>query len=420
MNQDIELFLAAQASDGEVQSEGEFTLAVEKAKERYLTFQEANPAYYFLRIFQAAVACGPSQIRVTFGKSLIVLWFPGSHPDLSPESVGRALEDPSCWDNSALGYLSVGLLCSYTAGAREVKWVQRRGEDVSALAFCEEGTRVAPASLSRDPEGCPGDFCLFSLKKPSTWIMSATAAEHAEALTRCQHAPLSVKLDGQSLVYTPGVPENDWCEGLTPARFLCQARFSQSDEPLVGYHALSPNLSVTFGSEGPLFVLCLPDLPISGELRIPLALTGKNTLVPVNSGVALDRLTLDEEGLGAEFVLHTELPVDLSGLAARESPELEALKSQLRETLALVRDHLVPHLETFHFELVPAWKETGSKALSGMAAAFSFGEFGLLATPVIAVGSVGLYAYNVQRRWKLGDIQTYLRTTVKERLMQKS
>lgn len=417
MKQDLELFLASQTSEGSVlESEGTFTLAVEKAKEKYLTFQEANPSYYFLRVFQAAVACRPERIRLTLGRSVITLWFAGSYPELSPNEVGKALEDPRSWDDSALGYLAVGLLCSHAAGATEAVWVQRAGEQLVGLAFSGESCRVAPASLSRDPEGCPGDFSLLTIKKPANWVLSANSKEHAESLKRCRHAPLPIQIDGRLLEHTPVPPKNEWCEGLTPPRFLCKVCLGAPEEPVVSYRCLEPGLAVTGEPQLPFFQLWLPEAPVSGDLYLPLALSGANRLVPVNSGVSLDDLVLEEAGVGASFFIQTELPVDLSGLAARDSHQLDSLKVELAKLIPQVATRLLPHLDKLEFELVSALKETGESAFRGFGAALTFGELGLLAAPLIAVGSVGVFAYNVRRRWKIGDVEEHLRQGVANRL----
>ena len=66
----IEDFLGGLRDEGVVESSSVFTLSPEEARRKLEEFQRATPAYYLLRLVQAAVAGGATQVRFRIGRHL--------------------------------------------------------------------------------------------------------------------------------------------------------------------------------------------------------------------------------------------------------------------------------------------------------------------------------------------------------------
>ena len=74
---DLDRHLSLLRDEGVLDSTGDFTTHLGQAREKMGVFQEANPAYCFLRWFQAAVAMESSSFKVTFvGRKANVTWTP--------------------------------------------------------------------------------------------------------------------------------------------------------------------------------------------------------------------------------------------------------------------------------------------------------------------------------------------------------
>lgn len=72
---DLEGFLATQEEMGEWDSRAGFTIAVEKAREAMARYAIASPGFYLLKLIQASVALGSSQISVRLFRKEVVLSF---------------------------------------------------------------------------------------------------------------------------------------------------------------------------------------------------------------------------------------------------------------------------------------------------------------------------------------------------------
>ncbi len=414
----LELYIKSLEAQGSPESAGSFTLAVEKARERFLTFQQQSPAYYLLRIFQAAVASGTPELHVTFGRTELNLWFVGNLEAFSPEKVQAALVDPNSWDDSPLGHLAIGLLCALSA-ASKIVWVQSVNQQVTGLVLSDTESQVAPAVLSHRPLSSDSDFFLLRVQKTEAWIAltSATAQEHSEATIRFQHAPMLVELDSRPLKYEALPCKADWFDGFTPPRILCQAWLGQKMPWCAHFTEVESDLWINRRPDTkPLVQMSVPLCSGVGELRLPVALEGPDVVILIKHGLTLGKVVLKEKGLGAEFILHCNLPTDLSGLAVRESSELQALKLELEVLLQTVRCRILTHLNRLEIVAISALGQTGETAKGLATVAAWGGELGLLAIPFIALGSVGVYAKNVAKRWNLGDLKEHLLREIGRRL----
>lgn len=108
----LETYLQKQHAAGRMASHGEFTVALEKARQKLRQFQLGNPNFYLLKVFQAAVASGCARVNLELKHNRVSLWF---CVEDAPFSFPELLEGLSCvlgLAPSPLRDLAVGLNAS--------------------------------------------------------------------------------------------------------------------------------------------------------------------------------------------------------------------------------------------------------------------------------------------------------------------
>ena len=398
-------FIAEQASAGS-SSPGQFTLDAAKVREKLRVFQEEESCYYLLRAVQALIQAGATRLEFKFLRSSLSLSVPEKDLSFSPAELVRVFDDPSRWDDSALGNFAVALNACITFEPEGILWVQGEHETQFTEGEVRREPRPLEAALSARLE----------VKKQGRWFKSATAEEHLTIVKRLRHCGLPVTVDGYSLAeewanhtaqeLTSGT--DPWYRGLSGPFLLYQG----GDGPFEGYHQLAEGLFLRQDPEqGPF--LCEE---MESRVRLPLRLDGENRLYLVKHGVTIAEEKLDCRALGAEVVMDVEIPTDLSGLKAVRSPQREAAQNTAVSLVERSVETVEEHLEQLTFptiSIVSQTAESASRGLGNLAITF---EGLVLGLPFWMVGSVGLLGVNAVRRWSKGDLHGFLRAELRKRL----
>lgn len=337
---DLDDFLAAQKSSGRVDSEGVFTIALEKARQKLGQFQLDDPSFYLLKVVQAAVQGGATRIDLRTSRKKLALWFDAPTPLFDFPALLEALRQPLEAAPGPLRSLALGFNACLFSEPPQVSLVWW-GREISNAVLASEGELAALAAPERPAGVSDADsLYVFSVEKAAPgWFENATAREHATISTYCAYAAVDFRIDGRRLEAGQAAsPRPDvWLVGhsepfhlvqrLTPdptgrlrvrapkkiARARGQSgwlRQDRSDEPFCLQPA-SPRPDDVAGSAFRGEVVC------ERAYTLPLALTGIDKMILISHGVKVGTVPVNSRGAGAEAIVNADgLSFDLSGFGA--------------------------------------------------------------------------------------------------------
>lgn len=374
-----ESYVEQLGSAGEsVESNAEFTLNPADLGSRFAKFQEDNPAYCFLRLFQGLFRAGASEVAFTLERKVITLRvrsFSSAHPDwINPEALLYQLGQPKGWDRT-LNHVCTGLLSATAASTLEYSW----GWGQKRLTF-----RNREFAL----EDCdPTDGLVFQLEKNSDSWLPSTSEEHATLGQRLSRAGTSVSLDGRELRPAPlsdsvrRFYEKPWYHGLSDDFVLAHLFIGQRAP--TKFRELEDGFGLTCDPQWPgVFSHYLePSAGRQADLTLDPGFNFAGRVYPIIDGVIGEPAYLKEtQGMVAYFPSDDEL-TDLSGLELLDPDEW------CRVAVPHYWDLMQKSL--FHLRHVAArWRR---KTDIGKIAGFSiyFAEAALVIGPVLAgVGAV--------------------------------
>ena len=295
--------LGSEASEG-----GEFTLDGRKAVERFRTFQEADPAYFFLRLVQVFNRKGVSRIDVLWTRDTVEISAPDC-PFPRAEMMERPASRTELQDPDYFTFLVV-FSCAEMAGRLGFSWSPDR----------------------------------LWLKSPLLPMAIGRAVEQ-----RCRYSPAIISLNGETL-------DRDWPSALTESgEKTLSGFFAEWYQAGDGLLFDAPDLRRYRTSEGfytwDMESQVIPrarewyfhSYALGGEphsrkfsavYSVPHSWTGKSQLLLVKDGVCLDPLSIVDRNVGLLAVVgEPHVATDLSGLAPIEDETVANICKRARQRL---------------------------------------------------------------------------------------
>jgi hypothetical protein len=225
--EELNMMLADLASEGAVDSSGEFTLSLARAKEKLAAFRLANPALFILNLVAAAVAGGATRFAVETRESATTFTFDSSvtYSDEELQGIFGFILQPTA--PAHLRELALAL-----HGARSLP-----GDPQLALLVGERSLQVDGDSveLVRDVSASTSSRLLFRLIYPDRgfWsrVVSPTDSRGGNVMLNlfhyCRFAPLAFLYNGQSKgarltlgVYDTSVFAHRYLKGSQPMKVV--------------------------------------------------------------------------------------------------------------------------------------------------------------------------------------------------------
>lgn len=213
---EFEDFLKRQES-GFLDSSGEFTISTHKALEKLAQFQLPNPAYWILKVLQAAVCARASQISVSLDRWLIKLSF-DIDEEFSPADVQRAFGSLEPGVSASAELLGAGLRAVGVNSERKfaLKLLGKGGTDTllwdgTDLALRHEAS-TGPARVELEVSSMPTSQWgrvtdVLKIGKPPE--------EKAVLQTRAHTIGATLSMDGLKMAEPPTSQDKPFCQALT-------------------------------------------------------------------------------------------------------------------------------------------------------------------------------------------------------------
>ena len=204
---ELEKFLAGQSDDGQVDSEGEFTLAREQALKKLAEFQLPFDAAWAVKVVQCAVAGGTeAPIRVDLTVNEARFYFVSESLEL--DSIREAFYDPDPQEDRALNHLVNAL---WVVGLRE-KWAFQLTVPGEVESLIWDGERLQSVETATKHSCVYLAVNLLSRESRFGWLKGAVQSgrRNADLLTAlckwCYTCPVPLTVDGRrvdSLYHCP-------------------------------------------------------------------------------------------------------------------------------------------------------------------------------------------------------------------------
>ena len=357
---DLEKFLSSQRSEGQVESEGEFTIALEKARQKLQQYQLADSSFYLLKVFQAAVHAGAETIYIRLTRKDVYLWFEVPERPYPLDQTMASLGNVLGMKPSGLRHLALGLNASLVMSPEQVWWCEWHPEGKGALKIVagvmEPAEPPKPPKWGFPSEGHSGYLLTVNKKAPSLLGPSANATEHTAVSQRCGFAPAAVILDNVRLEMRWKTKQTPYAGGSVSQPFYVGERFVLDPAGGIGGQQVSvsgykkeDDVWLRRGRQPKSFCLQFVDpngreaapqkssgLRCSGAYALPLALSGSNTATFIKDGVLMESVVIEPEpgGLtqvGAVALLDAhELQVDISEFKMIRDERFEQLLAETR------------------------------------------------------------------------------------------
>lgn len=345
---DIEDFLTAQKESGQVESQGGFTIAVEKARQKLGKFQLDDPGFYLLKVIQAAVWGGASRIEIRTSRDKLALWFDAPIP-LGPfDEFWAALRNPLETSEGPFKLLALGFNAGMFSGSKQVSLVWWGAEESRSLLAV--GDELSGASTPERPAelAWAANLYMFSvLKSQAGWFKSALQKELDAVRGRCGYCPVEIRIDGTALV--PGRPPRattaSWLQPHSLPFWLVERAVP---EEAGGISVAGPRMRGRIrvasgwrrGDRLPETFLWQPAEPefrgslrCSGVYALPLGLSGPDRVALVRHGVMVATITVHNSRAGAYAVVPADsLSFDLSGFGVVRDGRFEELCGRVSHT----------------------------------------------------------------------------------------
>ena len=339
---ELENFLSGQRADGGLDSVGEFTIALEKARKKLEKYQLADPSFYLLKIFQAAIRAGAKEVQIKLTRREVYLWFETEDRAFPLQDTLTGLDNSLEVPESALRHLVLGVNATLVLEPIRVSWSEWSPEQNSG--FHIENGELQVGELPQSPikkfpaEGRSGYVFHVLKKAPSSMFKSASAEEHVAVSQRCGFAPAKVVLDGRELSQRWQTQQvHPWHEALSKPFYLAERTVLEKsgsvEMPPIPYkkYDRKPGLWIRKGGSRHSFCHQFVDvhglsqevqpkqkLSCRGAYAIPIALSGSNTVTFVKDGVLLESVEVPTADVGfpalgaVAIVDGSDLSVDIS------------------------------------------------------------------------------------------------------------
>ena len=451
---ELEGFLSAQRGEGELDSDGEFTMSLEKARQKLRKFQLGNPAFYLLKIFQSAVRACADKIEIKLSGRTVRLWFQTEEPVYDIARILAALDTVLGCQDQGLRHLVIGINSSLAVEPEHVLWGEW-GPHPRALKITDAGVETVQPPKPPCPNfgGSARVGYMFEIKRKGSLLSQSFAAEKQALESRCCYAPATVLLNGHELT-------NRWdsAHGSAELRalsrpFFLTERFVLDPEGQIEQSAVDLR---GYENEGDLWLrhnrkkasFCLQFLDPQGwaeperegplrcraAFAVPLALTGESRIYVVKDGVVLNPVKLAYRKdrfahLGAVALFQgDDVEVDMSEFSVKEDLTFQRFVDESYHNWGEMAAMMLPRLnqlkrcpgEYEREEKRSRWRSgagaaTGGGCLLPLLIGIVFPEIGESLFPtVVAVGALGGFAYPFRKRPPDRDEQ--LREYVRERL----
>lgn len=206
----LESLLRSAGSEGEFDSEGQFTIDGRAAMAKLAAFQLPRPTAWVLKLCQAAVAGGAQKLLVRQTKEVTVFeWEPAVA--VSYEELRAALASHQPADNLVIRHLAAGLRA---VGMGQDRSFAARFTDGTqeALFQCQARAMLLKVTESREPIFTVAIGVQHANDKVGFFRkFSQTTLDEAQELAwGCQACPIEVRLDGLRLDTLAARDEKDW------------------------------------------------------------------------------------------------------------------------------------------------------------------------------------------------------------------
>lgn len=354
---DLERFLEGQRESGGWDSQGAFTIAASKAREKLARFALKTPQFYIVKLVQAGMALGAARMRVDGVRNGLALWFDGPALE-SPVELLTALSGAEVADEG-VRMLALGMNIALFAEPSTLSLHHWTGTGEGwALSFQGEEISTAPAPPRPSNLPSEGPLWLFSLQKSGYFLLRSPVEAELFWLGRCcGHVPIDFKVQGRRLAARPessGVLESTawrtWIVerhevGGSSTRVEAPDREPGGGEVEEGWLRQRMFGGVTLWQRS--------DGDYTGEpafcreaFFLPDDLDGADILAFVSHGVIVGRAKLALPGAGALALFDASLVnFDLSGFEVVKDERLDLVMARAGEVwMEMLRD-VRPHLE---------------------------------------------------------------------------
>ncbi len=222
---DIEDFLEKARSEGTLHSEGSFSIDADRAKRLLETYQFSDPNWYLLKLVQAAVACGASEMNITFRSDCVQVIILGNNMLLiQTKDILEMMLQREQFHQGALKQLAIGLNAALAKSPERVEWSVWNPFLQEVLTLNQQGSsldrlRQRPHCLQEVGARSFYQFSLYRTPVPAnapetktseTWAQKLTSwlhkkapqieqtmDEHHSLSEKCQFAPIVIRVDGR-------------------------------------------------------------------------------------------------------------------------------------------------------------------------------------------------------------------------------
>lgn len=356
---DLDRYLAARRAEGATDSSGAFTLSPEHARKKLgESFDWTVPGYYLLRLIQAAVRGGATDIVVRLSRRRVQLEFAGPLvPELLPDRVLSRLIAGTLPKTGPEAHLQPALLAATASDMKRFAYVCLGGPQEDCLLYEDGELRMARGT----PLPVQGHRYCFDFEKSGgggygvprsmtelRHAMQATGAEHWALNSRCQACPVPLIVDGRDIAQGLALraPEVEWFSEVgpfflganaTPGRSFRCAQSLESRER-VGLHGI-------FCGVG-------PERWVGDLILLPCALDGPGCINFYSDGVFLESCFQHFDTPGPVIYAPLDgLKTDASGLRVVDDDALQARMGPWAERLESLRGRV---LDNVHLLQAPA------------------------------------------------------------------
>jgi hypothetical protein len=210
-------YIKSQASEGELDSAGSFTLDLSKAADKLATFALPSHVHYLLKIVQVAHHLCADKVSIKIERCRTVVRFkaPTSGTITDSEAIYKAFYDPLLVEDPMMVDLVSALIGTITEDNLETLWSYSEGRN-GRRVFINRQRRFSiqdfTLTQAKDPDEHPCAFTL-SVLHPKTWKFWQGARRRAAAAKvledNCRYSGAKIRIDGRELDIHPSSVLND-------------------------------------------------------------------------------------------------------------------------------------------------------------------------------------------------------------------
>ncbi len=225
---ELELFLRSQTTQGQVDSQGEFTVSLQKALGKLAEFALPFSGAWAVKIIQGLVATGTDlPIRVDLLATEIGFYF--LKPDFSLREFADQFATPEPASKPSLRHLLTGL---WNVALKE-RWGFQLALADSTTTLIWDGHDLHRVESSRQRDCACLTLAPLQQKSKLSWVAGVAMSGHRNAellmtlAQRCYLCPVPLTVDGRRLDSLQRSPHNGWGDGTFPFT----VSFAEADLP---------------------------------------------------------------------------------------------------------------------------------------------------------------------------------------------